>query len=141
MKKLQPIPTGEQAILWTTIRDDGIASLIFSVKENGEPGGPRYNLKQYLDFSGVTEKELLELASKPLRIDIQATWRAAKDRMDADVWQDKKWSVRAMLDRTRQKADPVTKATKNAAKMTAAERKVHLANLEALVKADEEASK
>lgn len=121
MKKLQPIPTDEQATL-KTIVEGKIVHLIFSVKPNGEKGTPRYNLMQNLDFKDVTEAELLELASKPLRIDIQSIWRAAKDRMNEEVWQGRTWMVRDMLDQTRQKADPVQKLKKMADNMTKAER-------------------
>ncbi len=121
MNKLQAIPTGEQATLRTTI-EGTVAHLVFSVKENGDNGAPRYNLEQSLDFVNVSDAEMIELASKPLRIDIQSTWRKAKDRMDADVWQDRTWNVREMLDQTRQKADPAQKVLNAAAKMSAAER-------------------
>ncbi len=114
MKKLTPIPTGEQATLNTTTSGVGkVVDVTFSVKENGEKGTPRYNLTWQFDFEGVTAGEIAKLATRSLRIDGQATWRSAKDKMDADVWQGKKWSVRAMLDQTRQKADPIKK-TENA---------------------------
>ncbi len=121
MTKLQAISTGEQATLRTTI-EGKVAHLVFSVKENGDNGAPRYNLEQDLDFTGVSEAELIELASKPLRIDIQSTWRKAKDRMDSDIWQGRVWRVRDMLDQTRQKADPTAKVLKAAEKMSQAER-------------------
>lgn len=136
MNKLQAIPVGEQATLKATSTDTGV-EVTFSVKENGEKGTPRYNLTWQFDFEGVTAQEVGILAARSLRIDGQATWRKAKDKMDADVWQDRKWSVRAMLDQTRQKGDLVTASARVAAKMTAAERKTHLANLMALVEIDE----
>ncbi|KKM81573.1 hypothetical protein LCGC14_1328340 [marine sediment metagenome] len=131
MNKLQPIPSSEQATLKTTIKG-GVASVTFSVKPNGEKGTPRYNLTQIFDFSNVSEAELIALAVKPLRIDVQSVWRSAKDKMDADVWQDRKWSVRAMLDQTRQKADPVLKAFKLAEGMTKAEREEYIKKLQAM---------
>lgn len=138
MNKLQAIPAGEQATLNTTTSGVGkVVDVTFSVKENGEKGTPRYNLTWQFDFEDVTPGELAKLATRSLRIDGQATWRKAKDRMDADVWQDRKWSVRAMLDQTRQKADPVSKATKGAANMSAAERKEHLKLLTAMIEADD----
>ena len=131
MNKLQPIPSGEQATLKTTI-EGKIAHLVFTVKPNGEPGTPRYNLMQNLDFADVSEVELLELASKPLRIDVQAIWRKAKDRMDESVWSGRTWKVRDMLDQTRQKADPVQKAFKLAEGMTKAEREEYIKKLQAM---------
>ncbi len=141
MNKLQAIGADEQATLSTTIDTDiegaELAHVTFSVKPNGEKGTPRYNLTQTFDFSHVTRKEIIELAVKPLRIDVQSIWRSAKDKMDADVWQDRKWQVRAMLDQTRQKADPISKAAKGAAAMSAAERKEHLKLLTAMIEADD----
>ena len=154
MNKLQPIPSGEQATLKTEIEGEGIGQdaiddigislegrlvkCTFTVKANGDKGTPRYNLTQVFDFTGVTITELLKLAVRPLRIDVQAMWRGAKDAMDADVWQDRVWQVRAMLDQTRQKADPVSKGAKDAAKMTPAERKEHMKTLTAMIEADKE---
>ncbi len=137
MNKLQPMTVDEQATLKTSVFDN-IATVTFSVKPDGEKGTARYNLTQSFDFAGVSDEEMIGLAVRPLRIDVQAMWRKAKDRMNADVWQDRKWSVRDMLDQTRQKADPVTKAEKNDKAMTAKERKAHLELLTAMVQEDEE---
>ena len=121
MKKLQPMAVDEQATLKSYIEDETVY-VTFSVKPDGEKGTPRYNLSQSFDFANVTHDELVALAVRSLRIDVQATWRKAKDKMDADVWQDRKWSVRAMLDQTRQKADPAQKVLNAAAKMSKQER-------------------
>lgn len=121
MQKMQPIPSGEQATLSTTIKG-GVATVVFTVKPNGDKDAPRFNLTQAFDFSNVTENELIALAVRPLRIDVQSQWRASKDKMDADVWQNRKWSVREMLDQTRQKGDPTQKVLKAAERMNKAER-------------------
>ena len=121
MNKLTPIPTDEQATLNTTV-EGNMVHLVFSVKPNGDKGTARYNLEQNLDFEGVSQDELLEIASKPLRIDIQTAWRGAKDRMDADVWQGRTWKVRDMLDQGRSKASPTQKASNAVAKLSKAER-------------------
>ena len=102
--------------------EDCAVKVVFSVKPDGEKGTPRYNLRQSFDFTGVTFSEILILATRSLRIDVQGIWRKAKDRMNADVWQDRKWSVRDMLDQTRQKADPAQKVLNAAAKMSKQER-------------------
>ena len=136
MNKLQPMAADEQATLKTVIEGE-IATVTFSVKPNGEKGTARYNLSQSFDFAGVSLEEIIGLATRSLRIDVQSMWRKAKNRMDAGVWQDKKWFVRDMLDQTRQKADPVTKAVSNDHKMTAKERKAHLELLTAMVQEDE----
>lgn len=121
MKKLSPIPTDEQATLKTTV-EGNMVLILFSVKPNGDKGTARYNLEQMLDFEGVSQAELLEIASKPLRIDIQAEWRGAKDRMDAEVWQGRTWKVRDMLDGSRKKATKAQKASNAVSKLTKAER-------------------
>ncbi len=131
MTKLQPIGADEQATLKTSIKGK-IATVVFSVKPNGEKGTPRYNLTQTFNFENVSEVELIALAVKPLRIDVQSVWRSAKDKMDADVWQDRKWSVRSMLDQTRQKADPVQKGLKLAEGMTKAEREDYIKKIQAM---------
>ncbi len=144
MKKMQPIGADEQATLNTSIEGlkDGkidrlistkaIATVVFSVKPNGDKGTPRYNLRQTFDFENVSEEELITLAVKPLRIDVQGVWRNAKDKMDADVWQDREWSVRDMLDQTRQKGDPVKKGLKLAENMTKAEREDYIKKIQAM---------
>lgn len=136
MKKLQAIPANEQAELLTNVEGETV-HVKFTVKENGDKGKPRYNLIWHFDFAEVKIEELRKLATRSLRIDGQAAWRKAKDRMDADVWQGRKWSVRAMLNQTRQKANPVARAEKDAAKMSPAERKVHVATIMAMIKVDD----
>lgn len=121
MKKLQPMPAGEQATLLTGIEGE-IAHVQFTVKENGNKGTARYNLIWHFDFANVAAEEILRLAVRSLRIDGQAAWRSAKDRMNADVWQDKTWSVRDMLDQTRQKASPEASAEKAINRLSKAER-------------------
>lgn len=121
MNKLQPMDADEQATLMTAIEVD-VATVTFSVKPNGEKGTPRYNLTQIFGFQGVSPEEMIGLATRSLRIDVQATWRKAKDKMDADVWQNRVWSVRAMLDQARQKASPAVSAEKALDKLTKAER-------------------
>ncbi len=111
MNKLQPIGADEQATLKTSISGK-VAHVTFSVKPNGEKGTPRYNLTQIFDYGECTDEEILGLAVRSSRIDVQSMWRSAKDRMDGDVWQNRTWSVRSMLDEAPQKADPVKKTEK-----------------------------
>ncbi len=117
MSKLSPIPSDTQATLSTSIAGK-IATVIFSVKPNGEKDSARYNLTQTFDFDNVKTDEILTLATRSLRIDVQATWRKDSDRMNAEKWQNRKWSVREMLDQTRSKADPATKVLNAVAKMS-----------------------
>ena len=123
MNKLQPMAANTQATLRTFGKGETV-EVTFTVKENGEKDTARYNLVWSFDFANVTADEVRKLATRSLRIDGQSTWRKARNKMDADIWQDKKWSVRAMLDQTKQKADPTQKVLNAAAKMTKAERRV-----------------
>ncbi len=138
MNKIKPMAADEQAVLRTEVSshetlehtldflgsplEDMTVKVVFSVKPDGEKGTPRYNLRQVFDFADVTFREILVLAVRSLRIDVQATWRKASDKMNADVWQDRKWSVRAMLDQTRQKKSDADKAEDALGKLTQAER-------------------
>lgn len=122
MKKLQPIPADAPAVLRRDVDDEENASVIFSVKEKKGIGEPRYNLKWFYDFHEVSRNELIALALKPLVIDGQGEWRTAKDKMDADVWQDRKWSVRAILDETPRKKSEAEKADAAIGKLTKVER-------------------
>ncbi len=117
MSKLSPIPTDSPATLSTSVSEN-VATVTFSVKPNGEKDSARYNLTQTFDFDDVKTDEILTLATRSLRIDVQATWRKDSDRMNAEKWQNRKWSVREMLDQTRQKADPKTKVLNAIGKMT-----------------------
>ncbi len=117
MSKLSPIPSDTQATLSTSIAGK-IATVIFSVKPNGEKDSARYNLTQTFDFDNVSNDEILTLATRSLRIDVQSVWRKDSDRMNAEKWQNRKWSVREMLDQTRQKTDPKTKVLNAIGKMT-----------------------
>ncbi len=117
MQKLSPIPAETQATLSTSITEN-IATVTFSVKPNGEKDSARYNLTQTFDFVDVSNDEILTLATRSLRIDVQSVWRKDSDRMNAEKWADRKWSVRAMLDQTRTKTDPKTKVLNAIGKMS-----------------------
>ena len=132
MKKLQSMAADEQASLHTTVTGDQV-SVTYSVKPNGEKGSPRYNLTNVFDFTGVSQSELYVLATRSLRIDVQAIWRKASDKMNSDVWQDRKFSVRSMLDQTRQKADPVAQVLKKADSMSKNEIMALVKQLEEMV--------
>ncbi len=121
MSKLSPIPSDTQATLSTSIAGK-IATVIFSVKPNGEKDSARYNLTQTFDFDNVKTDEILTLATRSLRIDVQSVWRKDSDRMNAEKWQNRKWSVREMLDQTRQKTDPATKVLNAIGKMSKSEK-------------------
>lgn len=62
------------------------------------------------DFEGVTEEELIELATKQLVIDVQAKARKAKTDKEFAQWDHKETSVREMLDATPQRKTKEEKA-------------------------------
>ena len=121
MTKLKALAKDVQATLNTSVSGD-VATCTFTVKENGDKGTPRYNLTWNFDYAEVSRKELILLAVRSHRIDGQADWRKAKNRLDSEFWQNRYWSARAMIDESPAKADPTTKVLKAAEKMTAAER-------------------
>ena len=129
MTKLKALAADEQATLNTSIVDN-VATCTFTVKP--EANGSRFNLLHRYDYTGVSEEEVLALATRSIRIDVQAKWRKAKDKMDAEKWTDKTFMVRDILDESPAKADPVTKALRLADKMTKAERNEYIKKLQAM---------
>lgn len=107
----------------------------FAVRIN-ENAGTRYELATVFDFTGVTEAELLEMATKGLVVDTQRVWRVAaqgKDTKD-DALNGKGFgeiSVRKLLDapRARSSAPATVKAKKLIDGMSAAEKAELLALL------------
>ena len=90
----------------------------------------RYNLRWNFDFGTVNEEEILKLAARSMLIRKQGEWRKAKDRINADEWQDVTFDVEVMLAEGRKSADPVTKVVNAVAKMSQAEKADLLALLQ-----------
>lgn len=107
----------------------------YAVRVN-ENAGSRYELSTVFDFTGVTEAELLEMATKGLIVDTQRVWRvkASAAETKADALAGKGFadiSVRALLDapRARSSAPATVKAKKLIDGMSAAEKAELLALL------------
>ena len=128
-QKLKAIPKGEQATLRTTVQGEKVTT-VHTVKPNGE-SQDRFNLTWTFDFSKVTKEELQKLAERTLRIKMQSNWRKAKDRMDAEIWDNRTFSVREILDTGRKSADPVEKVTNLVEKMSPEEKRALLEQLQA----------
>lgn len=119
-----------------------VAAVNFSFKPADTADAPRYAVTANIDFANVKEVELIELACRPVIIDIQRKMRvgyAAGGLKRAETLNDNTWkhvSVREMLDAetTRTAAPPVAIVKRNLDKLSAAERKEMIAALVALDK-------
>lgn len=98
-----------------------MVAVTHTVRPNRETDN-RYNLTWNVDFAGVTDAEVLELAARTIVIRLQHEWRQAKNKMDEKVWQNATFKVRAVLDESRKTADPLTKAEGLIGKLSAAEK-------------------
>lgn len=77
----------------------------------------RYELVWRFNFENVTPAELLKLATKTILIICQRDWRKAKNRMDENVWDNRTFNVRDVLDEARKTADPAQRARSAASKL------------------------
>ncbi len=136
MNKLIAIKTDASAIISLNVDETGnIATVQHSVKVDKLPKTPRFNLTWTFDFTKVGRKTLVELAvrSQAVLIKKQGTWRSAKNRMDADVWQNAMFEVMDMLAEGRQTATHEEKLAKEFNKMDRAEQLAMIAKLQAQV--------
>lgn len=108
--------------IWSSDRKTCVNT--FTVKENAD--ALRANLTWTYDFSGVSEQEIQDMALSSVHIPMQEKWRKAKDRMDADLYQNRTIKVRDLVDKKRQPSDPKAKASGLLAKLPEAERKALL---------------
>ena len=131
MSKIKPIGTNEPAILSTNIKGD-IATVCFTAKPDNADGGPRYNMRATLDFNGVSRTQLIAYCVRPLRIDFQTMWRKAANKLDGDVWLDRRMSVLEMLEKKRHVATPAERVNKDVEKMSKDERAELLKTLTAM---------
>ena len=114
--------------------DDNTIVCVHTVKPSSD-SPVRYELNWTFDFAGVTTAEMLALAGRTVLITQQAAWRKLptdKERLDTDKVDNVTYKVRDMLDAKRTAADPKTKITRAAAKMSKAERAEMIAALEAM---------
>lgn len=129
MPKLQPIKEDENASISIAVDEKAMrATVSHTVKEN-RASPARYQLKWVFDFSETPMVDVLKLATRTICIKVQADWRKAKDRMDAEKWQDATFKVEQVLAEGRKSADPVTKAKSAVSKLSKAEREALIAEL------------
>lgn len=129
--KIKPIAANEPAILSTNIEGD-IATICFTAKPNGAVGGPRYNMRAILDFTGCTRTQLIAYCVRPLRIDFQTMWRKAANKLDGSTWLDRRILVTDMLAKKRHIATPAERVDKDVDKMSKHERDMLRAKLLAM---------
>lgn len=134
MNKIKAMAADEQAVLRMSI-EGKIVTMIFSVKE--KMGEPSCNLTWHVDFEGSTTEQIMLEAARAFKIDKALEWRSAKDKMNADVWQGRAFNFAEEKAKGPHKKTDIEKADADAKKLTPAERKRHLATLEALIEADE----
>ncbi len=104
---MRELTRGEKADLsMSTDVETKVVTVVHTVRPDEEHQS-RYELTWSFNFADVTEQEMLELAVRPLRINKQRDWRAADDRMNAKIWDNQAFMVRAMLDTGRKAADPI----------------------------------
>lgn len=112
-------------------RVDGRTVHVTRTVRPNEDDPVRCVIRWAFDFSDVSDDELMTLATSQCVINAQRVWRASPTKMD-DVWADRKWSVRQMIDAagTREPVDPVTAANRALEKMSSAERAAFITSLE-----------
>lgn len=95
----------------------------------------RYVVEWNIDFDGVTNQELLQLAARGVVIDIQRLFRAASDK-ERESFGKRNFSVRELLDTTRERktADPATRAKNAVAKLSDEEKAALIADLQKSLK-------
>ena len=128
MNKLQQIKTDASATINCTAMGKEV-NFTHSVKVEQDTK-VRYNLNWTFDFATVAQSEILKLAARSMLIRKQGEWRKAKNRLDADVWDEVTFDVESMLAEGRKSADPVTKVVNAVAKMSQAEKADLLALLQ-----------
>lgn len=109
------------------------ATVEFSVR--AKDGEPRHVLKCDIDYSGLSQVELVELAQRGVTIDLQRQWRvlaATKGSTARTANPFAKVNVKAaIVDASRKVATPMSRAMSALAKMTAKEKEELLKALQA----------
>lgn len=133
---LKEIKRGEAYSNRTRVVDDDTVEVAFTVKPDKDSQS-RYELEWTLDFAGCTRAEMLTLAVRQIKIDLQAAWRRDPERQEEGKWSDVIIDVAEQLRAKPAKADPVAKVAKLVGQMSDADKAALLAQLQATV-VDEE---
>ena len=119
-KNLKPMGDDEQGTLNVSV-EGKIATVRHTVRPDSGSSN-RFNLEWRFDFADVSQKELVELATRTVLIRKQGEWRKAQDRMNATVWDNVVFAVRDILDSKRKTADPFQRLMSQIGKMSAGEK-------------------
>lgn len=119
MYQMKTLPRGEAANL--TIKSTGEFRLHLSHTVQVSKDSPRIQLEHWtFDFEDVPMEELQKLAAKTVKIFLQRQWRNSKDRMKADVWDNRVFKITDVVKEmgARTTADPLTAAERALDKLT-----------------------
>lgn len=112
------------------------ANVTFSCRRDEK--SDRYALTSVIDFSGCSQAEIIELATRTVVIDLQRQWRVLAASNLANATRANPFSKvnvkAAIVDATRKTATPIAKAKSAASKLTDAEKRAMIAELEASLK-------
>ena len=117
MNKLHTLAHDEKLSRVLRVESEDLIQVTYGVNVNSDSVVTSV-LDQRFDFSEVTHDELLLLASRALKVDMQAKWRKSDNRNDADVWC-QTFSIRTHLDAAPKRVDPITKVNKAVAALSA----------------------
>lgn len=96
---------------------------------------PRYALTSLLDFSACTQEEILEMAARTCIIDLQRQWRVLANTKGSTATTANPFArvnvKTAIVDAGRKSATPVSKAANAVNKLSDAEKKALIAELQA----------
>jgi hypothetical protein len=129
-KSAQRVPLAEDATATRTTTHNGSKSKIeytFKLKDGDKD---RYQVATTLDWTGVTEEQLKDLAIATIRIALQRNLRAmGLKALDQSVYAEVN-VLKDIIETQREVADNVTKASRALQKLTDAERKAIIAQLQ-----------
>ena len=127
---MRKLTKDEKANLSLTVDEKTkVSTVVHTVKEN-RTTDVRTELKWHFDFTGVTFKQLLEIATRWVCIKMQADWRKAADRMKAEKWDNVTFKVVDILAERRRQADPKTRVLNAAMKMSKEDREAFIKQLQ-----------
>ena len=120
---MREIPRGEKVSRSTITLDGSTIKVVVTTKEDRETDR-RVETTWSFDFSNCSDDEVLRLASKECVASAQRSWRAAKDRLNPEVWDERTFDVkREIVDAVRVRGNPVVAARNYISKLSEAELK------------------
>lgn len=116
---MKTLSKDDQATIETTAIDDKNVKVVHTVKPDKD-SPVRYNLTWTFNFAGVLPRDILKLATRSLRIDMQRQWRESDDKLNESVWDNVTFNVAEILAGTRERStNKVAKAEKLLSELSA----------------------